>query len=113
MASEEIDLQAILQFTVNVARKAGALILEGSQAIQSSAPIGAKKNSVDLVTEYDVKVEELVRAEVGTAYPQFQLQVSSRMRFSYRPLTRQSKHRRGIALCRRAVTRRRHTYFLR
>lgn len=71
----ENDLQQILSFTVTLARKAGALILEGSEAIQSAPAkdINEKKNSVDLVTEYDVRVEELVKKELGEKYPEFKL----------------------------------------
>ncbi|KAF8492820.1 inositol monophosphatase [Russula emetica] len=68
------ELQEILGFTTDLARKAGALILEGSHAIQrASGPgsVGEKKNAVDLVTEYDVKVEELVRNDIARAYPRF------------------------------------------
>lgn len=73
------ELQEILRFTTDLARKAGALILEGSYAIQRSGAgsVGEKKNAVDLVTEYDVKVEDLVRSEIARAYPYFQLQVPS------------------------------------
>ena len=69
------DLRDILAFTVNLARTAGKLILEGSHAIQnaSASDIGEKKNSVDLVTEYDVKVEELVKNKIAKAYPNFKL----------------------------------------
>jgi myo-inositol-1(or 4)-monophosphatase len=71
------DLKAILSFTINLARKAGALIIEGSVAIQSASSkdsdVNEKKNSVDLVTEYDVRVEELVKNELKTQYPTFQL----------------------------------------
>ncbi|KAI0040665.1 inositol monophosphatase [Auriscalpium vulgare] len=68
------DLRDLLSFTTALARKAGAVILEGSRAIQSASAsdIGEKKNSVDLVTEYDVKVEELVKREIKDAYPEFQ-----------------------------------------
>jgi myo-inositol-1(or 4)-monophosphatase len=40
-------------------------MLEGSHAIQRAGAggVGEKKNMVDLVTEYDVKVEDLVRVE--------------------------------------------------
>ena len=71
------DLQVILQFTINLARSAGKIILEGSEAIQSasSSDISEKKNSVDLVTEYDVKVEELVKKEIKDRYPEFNLWV--------------------------------------
>jgi len=72
------DLQQILSFTTTLARKAGALILEGSQAIQSAPAkdINEKKNSVDLVTEYDVKVEKMVKKEIAETYPGFKLSVS-------------------------------------
>ncbi|KAA1471605.1 inositol monophosphatase [Dentipellis sp. KUC8613] len=67
------DLRDILAFTVSLARSAGALMLEGSRAIQKAAveDIHEKKNSVDLVTEYDVKVEELVKREIAQNYPNF------------------------------------------
>ncbi|KAJ7754959.1 hypothetical protein DFH07DRAFT_822293 [Mycena maculata] len=68
------DLESILEFTVALARTAGELILEGSEAIQSvqaSKDVSEKKNSVDLVTEYDVRVEELVKKELATKYPNF------------------------------------------
>ncbi|KAH9973334.1 inositol monophosphatase [Lactifluus volemus] len=68
------ELQEILEFTIELARKAGALMLEGSQAIQSAGAGGVseKINAVDLVTEYDVKVEDLVRGEIAREYPHFQ-----------------------------------------
>ena len=66
------DLQSILTFTVQVAKTAGGIILQGSEAIQS-ASINEKKNSVDLVTEYDVKVEQTVQKLLKEAYPTFQL----------------------------------------
>ncbi|KAK7040184.1 hypothetical protein VNI00_009990 [Paramarasmius palmivorus] len=66
------DLQSILEFTVSLARKAGALILEGGAAIQTAgSTVDLKKNSTDLVTEYDVKVEELVKKEISEKYPEF------------------------------------------
>jgi len=68
-----VDLRSILTFTVKLARTAGTVILEGSQAIQSSSDVNEKKNSVDLVTEYDVAVEELVKSEISKAYPSFKL----------------------------------------
>ena len=78
MASTKLsssDLKDILEFTTTLARRAGALILEGSEAISSvsSSNVEEKKNSVDLVTEYDVRVEKLVQSELETKYPTFQL----------------------------------------
>lgn len=67
------DLQAILIFTQALALRAGALILEGSRAILASGDISLKKNEVDLVTEYDVRVEELVKSELEKEYKGFKL----------------------------------------
>lgn len=69
----DADLESILEFTSTLARKAGDLILEGSEAIAASGDVNEKKNSVDLVTEYDVRVEELVKEEIKKSYPGFQL----------------------------------------
>ncbi|KAF9492108.1 inositol monophosphatase [Pleurotus eryngii] len=72
-----IDLHSILDFTISLARDAGDLILEGSEAIQraagdeSQSTVGEKKNSVDLVTEYDVRVEEHVKKKIFQKYPDF------------------------------------------
>ena len=81
MATQKLsaeDLKSILEFTTSLARKAGALILEGSEAIQAAGAggesnVGEKKNSVDLVTEYDVRVEQLVQSELRSKYPTFKL----------------------------------------
>jgi myo-inositol-1(or 4)-monophosphatase len=69
------DLRNLLAFTSDLARKAGKLILEGSHAIQQAPPeaVNEKKNAVDLVTEYDVRVEELVKSEIQRAYPTYSL----------------------------------------
>jgi hypothetical protein len=51
-------------------------MLEGSHAIQRATGPGSvfeKKNVVDLVTEYDVKVEELVRNESRARMSAFSL----------------------------------------
>jgi myo-inositol-1(or 4)-monophosphatase len=69
----DTDLNSILEFTCTLARKAGDLILEGSEKIAISGHVSEKKNSVDLVTEYDVRVEDLVREEIEKTYPGFEL----------------------------------------
>jgi myo-inositol-1(or 4)-monophosphatase len=71
------DLRGLLVFCTDLAKKAGELIIEGSRVIQSAPPevINEKKNAVDLVTEYDVRVEELVRQEIGKHYPSYSLWV--------------------------------------
>ncbi|KAH8119751.1 hypothetical protein DFH11DRAFT_1739083 [Phellopilus nigrolimitatus] len=67
------NLKEILGFSIKLAREAGKLILEGSDAILRSAAeaVEEKKNSVDLVTQYDKGVEELVKKELSHAYPAF------------------------------------------
>ncbi|KAG8875495.1 hypothetical protein FRB98_007795 [Tulasnella sp. 332] len=69
------QLEAILEFSIDIAKQAGALILEGSQVIRQHlggvSTVDEKKNSVDLVTEYDVRVEDLVRSKISSDYPTF------------------------------------------
>lgn len=69
------ELKGILDFSINLAREAGKLILEGSDAIARSAAeaIEEKKNSVDLVTQFDKAVEDLVLKKTNGAYPSFGL----------------------------------------
>lgn len=71
------DLSSILDFSLKLAREAGVIILEGSDAILRSKAdeIEEKKNSVDLVTEYDKGVEDLVRKRIKSTYPNFDLWV--------------------------------------
>jgi len=72
----EKELQELLEFSIDIARKAGALILEGSQSIRQqlgSSTIDSKTNSVDLVTEWDVKVEELIKNAIQKTYPDYGL----------------------------------------
>jgi len=66
------QLEDILNFTISLARKAGQLILEGSKEILSSPQgVNEKKNSVDLVTEWDLRVERLVQDDIRAKYPEF------------------------------------------
>ena len=77
------DLNDLLDFSIKLARTAGQVILEGSRSIRqelatnasNKSAVDVKKNSVDLVTEWDVKVEDLVRREISTRYPTFGLYV--------------------------------------
>ena len=73
------SLLRVLEFSKSLAREAGALILEGSEAIAKESPaVDEKKNSVDLVTRYDKAVEELVKKRVAETYPDFGLYVHFR-----------------------------------
>ena len=73
------DLEELLAFSIDLASKAGGVILEGSKVIRrelgSATAVDSKKNSTDLVTEWDVKVENLVRQEIEKKYPTFGLYV--------------------------------------
>ena len=75
--TQEIDLASLLQFSIALAREAGELISQGSDAILSSEAeeVEDKKNSVDLVTKYDKAVEALVNKKINMAYPTYKLQV--------------------------------------
>lgn len=77
MSTQELstsDLQKILHFTIQLAREAGDLILDGSKEIQKAGSfVDEKLNAVDLVTKYDVAVEELVKKRIGEEYPNFKL----------------------------------------
>ncbi len=77
MSTQELsatDLQNILQFTTQLAYEAGDVILEGSKEIQkANSSVDEKLNAVDLVTKYDVAVEELVKKKIGEKYPDFKL----------------------------------------
>lgn len=75
MASKELtstDLSNLLQFSIDLAKRAGDVMRQGSVAIQTGS-VEEKKNAVDLVTEWDVKVEELVKSEIQKQYPGFDL----------------------------------------
>ena len=65
----------ILGFSIELARLAGQIILQGSDAIlrSTSDDVEEKKNAVDLVTKYDKEVEDLVRKRVNDTWPSFGL----------------------------------------
>lgn len=44
-ALNDADLDSLLLFTIDLARRAGALILEGSHAIRRSQAVNQKKNA--------------------------------------------------------------------
>ncbi|CAE6514951.1 unnamed protein product [Rhizoctonia solani] len=76
LSAEEI--LALYKFCQDLARSAGAIILQGSKAIleQKGQPdhgVNEKKNAVDLVTEWDVRVEEYVKDKIKESYPGFSL----------------------------------------
>ncbi|WWC73709.1 uncharacterized protein I206_107681 [Kwoniella pini CBS 10737] len=64
------EYQDILEFAYGLAEKATDLILKGSAARWTKKEdIEEKKNSVDLVTETDQAVEEMIKAAVAEKYP--------------------------------------------
>jgi myo-inositol-1(or 4)-monophosphatase len=110
----EPDLPRILAFTTALAREAGALILEGSAAILAApaSAVDAKKNSVDLVTEYDVRVEQLVLSALEREYPGYALcEYPSTAETD--KLTADRQHRRGVVCGGEARAADRHTDVLR
>ncbi|KAJ9479022.1 Inositol monophosphatase 2 [Pseudozyma hubeiensis] len=66
----ETELQEIYTFAIELSRKAGRAIVEGSsRRFASSAGFDQKKNTADLVTETDQAVETLVKREISTKFP--------------------------------------------
>lgn len=63
------DLESYLQFAISLAQLAGPIILEGFNSRftpERSALLVKKGNTADLVTEWDQKVEKIVRAEIAS-----------------------------------------------
>lgn len=66
----EEEIQEIYQFSLDLARKAGRAIVDGSsRRFSSSAGFDQKKNTADLVTETDQAVEKLVKESIASKYP--------------------------------------------
>lgn len=62
------DLETYLAFGIQLAKLAGPVIVEGFNSRFSperSALLVKKGNTADLVTEWDQKVEKLIRAEIA------------------------------------------------
>lgn len=73
-ALTDSDLDAALRFSEDLARRAGDLIKRGSSSIlTANADIAQKATAVDLVTEWDVKVEQLIRSDIEKTWPDFRL----------------------------------------
>jgi fructose-1,6-bisphosphatase/inositol monophosphatase family enzyme len=64
-----VDLQAVHDFLVTVAHKAGETIRSATPAVTGH---GTKKNSADLVTETDQAVEKMVSEMLKREYPDFE-----------------------------------------
>ncbi|GAA5942379.1 hypothetical protein JCM10213_004156 [Rhodosporidiobolus nylandii] len=74
MAGREPNFEEIYAFAVQLAKDAGAMILEGSSKRTASAAdsgLETKKNSVDLVTETGQAVEAFIKSRIASAYPSF------------------------------------------
>lgn len=64
----DLDLEALRDFAVQLARDAGSMITSARSDQKSSA--AEKKNSVDLVTEVDQAVEAFIIKKINEAYPE-------------------------------------------
>ncbi|KAI9832733.1 MAG: hypothetical protein M1826_001292 [Phylliscum demangeonii] len=64
----DLDLQEIHDCLAQLAREAGEMMKAATPSTQTS---GSKKNSVDLVTETDRAVEEMVSIRLRARYPTF------------------------------------------
>ncbi|KAJ5469426.1 Inositol monophosphatase 2 [Penicillium diatomitis] len=63
------DLQDIHDFLVSLAYKAGEII---NNALPDTSGPGSKKNTADLVTEYDRAVENMISTSLKERYPDYQ-----------------------------------------
>ncbi|KAL4809491.1 inositol monophosphatase [Aspergillus unguis] len=66
------DLDEIYTFAVDLARKAGRLLLERLHQRNSEQVYTEKENAVDLVTQTDEDVEALVKTAIQERYPSHQ-----------------------------------------
>lgn len=62
-----LDLRAVLSDAQSIAREAGALLLEGWRSAGAKA---RSKSRSDLVTDYDLRSEALIRARLGARFPE-------------------------------------------
>ncbi|KAK0558779.1 hypothetical protein OC861_006831, partial [Tilletia horrida] len=68
----ELDLNEVLQFCLDIARKGGEAINAGSEKrLREGTAIDTKLNTADLLTETDVAVENLIRDAFKEKYPSF------------------------------------------
>ncbi|CAD6884875.1 unnamed protein product [Tilletia controversa] len=66
----ELNLKEVLDFCIDLARKAGAEINAGSEKrLKEGTAIDIKLNTADLVTETDQAVEKLVMEAIKAKYP--------------------------------------------
>ncbi|OJJ45535.1 hypothetical protein ASPZODRAFT_134216 [Penicilliopsis zonata CBS 506.65] len=63
-----LNLREIHDSLIEIAHKAGEIITTALPAVSST---GSKKNSADLVTEYDRAVENMISTTLKTKYPQY------------------------------------------
>lgn len=72
----DFDVQEVLAFAIELSKKAGKVIVEGSEKRFKDQDAGKsdyediiKKNTADLVTETDQNTEKLVKEEINAKYP--------------------------------------------
>lgn len=69
------NLETILQSAITIARTAGAILLEGRDAMEQNQGVGIryKTSDIDPVTEYDVRSEQYISGEIRRLFPHHQL----------------------------------------
>lgn len=69
----KVNLASIRHDMISIAKQASQMIIEAtnSESSTSSANVGTKKNSADLVTETDAAVEKLISRHLMAKYPTF------------------------------------------
>lgn len=65
-----VNVQEVLDFAIELSKKAGAAIVQGSETrFENAAGFDEKKNTADLVTETDQNTEKLVMNAIKEKYP--------------------------------------------
>ncbi|KAL4924435.1 inositol monophosphatase family protein [Aspergillus undulatus] len=65
----QAELDEIYAFAIDLARKAGALLVERIEERNSEQVYAEKENAVDLVTQTDEDVESLIKTAINNKYP--------------------------------------------
>lgn len=66
----QADLKEILDFAIDLAKKAGKTIAEGqARRFAEGKGFDTKKNSADLLTETDQQTEQQIKDAIASKYP--------------------------------------------
>lgn len=88
------NLQEIHDSLIEIAFRAGSII---TSALPATSGTDSKKNSADLVTQYDRAVEEMISTTLREKYPHYKC-VSVPSYLPGRPMARMRRHLRNFSM---------------